>query len=180
MKILAQTESEIFIDINREIEYDTFKTQLSEAKIVRLGRGNRIDAWEKKCGTIYAFIHASDYGLGSKTHFEIENSDDQKENLCRLLKKFGVEDNIIEEDYIKKDITFHILWYKHETRSCTVYKHLAEISNEGKECVKKLKQIFDFHNLSKRKKIRDELLNCFASSSDGLDEKIEECKKFEV
>ncbi len=166
---LLQTSENIFIELNRENKISAIE-QLNDAfskmgffKIKDSGKIDNDSINDTNFPNLYLFIHASDYLDNSYSHFEALKKGEPIIVFFNALKS--------KEEYIrfyKEKFKIKICWYKHELRSCSVYKPLQNakkkydkesLSEEDKkQYEKELIEIFDMHDTSQRNELRKNII----------------------
>lgn len=193
MKILLKTNDKVFIQIDNRIisqEGNSTKTEfikfLLKEGIIKPARGKkRVNIGSFNITNLYFFLHTSDFGYESSTHFEIEV--DNTKSIMRFFSEISETDNqtLYSKFFEENNIKLKILWFKHEARSCTVFGPLlAAIENYEKDedddnFEKALLQIFKIHDIEERKNERMLLIDNFIKNMD-LNNSIEKCNKHEI
>ncbi len=181
MEILLNTDTKVFIKINGRLKVADFNSKLNT--VVKLPIDGDDDLDERKISDnnpykkLYLFIHTKDYEGSSKTHFEVNYNELLNRFFMTLCNVDKIAECELEKNFYINKNTFNvqICWYKHELRSCTVYKPLQEVKNkyydaykagkltetEKKQYEKELIEIFDMHDRKKRHEHRKNIMELY-------------------
>lgn len=168
--VLLKNEKNVFINVNKKVDMDAFLKNLPDVKLD--DDLEEVVFEELPTYNLHLFIHTSDYLSKSESHFQLFEEEKKISNFIDIV--FGDDPEIksfkeMFEDHFKTKI----LWYKHETASCTVYKELKPLKercdglglsgkkreSEREAIEEAFLNLFNKHDIKERDTVRRKLMS---------------------